>query len=300
MNCCRKNAIILIHGNKFCADHFINYYEKKFKKIIEKVKNKKIVLAISGGKDSMAMAYLFYKFYKTYDIYFELLFVDLGIKNYSEKCKEVVENFANSYNLKLNILNLKDELKTIDDIQKNRKKFKLKKPICSYCGLIKRYLINKFTYENNFDYAALGHNLDDELAFIFINSLSQDISQLFRRNKIIEKNEKFKLAGRIKPLYYSSEKENLVYCLVNNINFYNGECPYSFNSSQIKIKHLVNIFEDKNPSFKINFLKTFDKIKKIGIININDIKDNINNCNTCGFATTLDKCSYCRLKNLLK
>lgn len=296
MLCCKKQAIIKIHGNNFCKDHFINYYEKKFKKIIEKVKNNKILVAVSGGKDSSALAYLFNKFAKNYNINFELLFIDLGIENYSEKCRKVIENFSKDNNIKLNIIELKKELRTIDEINKNRKKFNLKKPICSYCGLIKRYLINKFAYENNFDYVALGHNLDDEVAFIFLNFLSQDINQIFRRDIIIEKNDKLKLIGRIKPLYYTSEKENIVYCLINNINFYHGECPYAFGSSQLKIKNLINKFEYVYSGFKINFLKTFDKIKKNKNIN----KENVNNCSICGFATTLNICSYCKFKKLIK
>ena len=309
MKCCKTNAVINVHGNKFCREHFIRYYERKVEKIIKKLRDKKVLAAVSGGKDSMALAFLLYKFSKEYSFNFELLFIDLGIHRYSEKSKKVIEKFVKEKGVKLNVIKAKDEILAIDDInelkQKPRKgkqksrqgpKQKLPKPICSYCGLIKRYLINKFAYENCFDLVVIGHNLDDEIAFIFMNMLNQNIEQLARIGIITETNKKLKLIGRIKPLYFCSEKENMTYCLINGIEFYNEECPYAINASQIKIKHLLNEFEKEKPGFKLNFLKSFLKLKE----NLKVKREAIKQCKICGYATTLDVCAFCRLKGMLR
>ena len=296
MRCCKTNPVIEVHGNKFCRKHFIKYYERKVEKLIKKLKGKKVIVAVSGGKDSMALAFLMNKFAKTYNINFELIFIDLGIKKYSDECKKVVNTFAKNYNIKLNIIKANKEIETIDEINKLRKKLKLVKPVCSYCGLIKRYLINKFAYENGFDFVVVGHNLDDELAFIFINMINQDLDQLARLSVITESNKKLKLIGRAKPLYFCSEKENIVYVLLNEINFYNGECPYAKNATQIKMKKLLDELEKEKPGFKINFLKSFLKIKE----NLKPRKEKIKLCKNCGFPTNLNICAFCKLKENLE
>lgn len=319
MKCCKIRTVIVVNGNKFCKEHFIKYYERKVEKVIKKIQleNKKILVAVSGGKDSMALAFLLNKFSKQYGFNMRLLFIDLGIHEYSKKSKEVVERFAKKHSIKLNIINAKKEIFSIDEVnelkeksikERRREKEKtrqiqkhprLPKPICSYCGLIKRYLINKFAYENGFDYVAIGHNLDDELAFLFMNMTNQNLEQLLRTNIVTETNKKLKLVGRIKPLYFCSEKEDMVYCLIKSIKFYNGECPHATNSTQIAFKHLINNLEQEKPGFKLNFLSTFLKLKQ-NLKQGQRYKQEVKQCKICGYATTLDVCAFCRFRNLLK
>ncbi len=334
-SCCKNNPVIVAHGNKFCRDHFIKYYERKVEKVLrtimkenkitENPNNTKVLVAVSGGKDSMALAYLMYKFSQKYDYKVELLYIDLGIGDYSKNSKKTIEEFSQAHNIKLNIIRASDEILSIEEIKdlkehtkisknKNRKDKKAKniirtkllvKPICSYCGLIKRYLINKFAYENNFDIVAIGHNLDDEITFAFINLLNQDIQQLLRTNVFIPSNKKLKLVARAKPLYFCTEKENLVYCLLNNIPFYNEECPFATNATQLKFKKLINKIEEEKPGFKMNFIKGILKMKKYLMENTplnyqqHEEQEEIHNCKVCGYATTSQVCAFCRLKRVI-
>jgi len=67
-------------------------------------KNDKILVAVSGGKDSSALAYALHLL--SYD--FEGLYIDLEIKDYSEICRESIKRLFDRIGKKLNIIKVSD------------------------------------------------------------------------------------------------------------------------------------------------------------------------------------------------
>ncbi len=281
---CKKKAVI--SSPKLCKEHFIKYYEKKFKERLEKLKirGKRILIAVSGGKDSSVLAYLLHKYKKEFQLDLMLFYIDLGIKEYSKKGLKAVKILSELINEPLQIYDLKAlHGYSIDDFHY--------KP-CSYCGVIKRYIINKFAFENGFDYIAIGHNLDDELFFIMNNLFNQDLHQLSRIGMKTETIKEYKLIGRIKPLYYFTEKENMLYAVLKKIPFDNTECPHAKNSTQLQFKQNFNFSREK----KLSLVKAFNKIKKY--LPKEEIKLNL--CEKCGYATTSKICKFCRIDEMMR
>ncbi|OYT37954.1 TIGR00269 family protein [Candidatus Pacearchaeota archaeon ex4484_31] len=296
MRCCKNKIIIEVNGNKFCKKHFISYYERKVEKIFRRyLQNKKVVVAVSGGKDSMTVAFLAKKFESILKS-LELLFVDVGIKGYSEKARSCVAEFAKENKMNLNVIKLEEFGFTIDELAKIKKRKKIKQPLCSICGLAKRYIINKFAYENSYDFIVTGHNLDDEVAFLFNNLSNQNVQQALRTDIALETRKELRLVGKVKPLYFLQEKENLMYAKLRKINFFEGRCPYSEKATQLKMKKAIEEVEKVRPGFKLNVIKSFLKVKKRLALE----KEKIRLCKVCGYATTSEICSFCRLKERLK
>jgi tRNA(Ile)-lysidine synthase TilS/MesJ len=51
------------------------------------------------------------------------------------------------------------------------------------CGTFKKYMLNKFAKDNNFDYVATGHNLDDESEAFMMNLFRSDYSRAKKQDQ---------------------------------------------------------------------------------------------------------------------
>lgn len=295
---CNKDAIIELraYNLRLCNEHFISFIESRVEKTIKKYKlfreEDKILVGVSGGKDSLNTSYILNKL--GYNV--EGLYIDLGIEGYSERSKEKVLNFTNKFNLKIHIYEVKKDFGMgITEIAKT-----LKRKPCSVCGVIKRYILNKFAYENGFSVLATGHNLDDEVATLFSNVLSWQEGYLARQNILLpEKNEK--LVKKVKPLALISERESAAYAILKGIDYIKEECPNAHGATSIFYKNIINQIERKAPSTKLRFYLEF--IRRGRKFFENALKENeeqLKPCEICGYPTTRKICQYCTIKEQIK
>ena len=146
-----------------CPDCFKEYYVNRIRRTVEEYKmfdsKAKVGVAVSGGKDSMALLHSLKNAFPAAQ--FVALHVDLGIKGYSQHCREKVEELAKMLDVELEIFSLKDELGfSIDDFKKTIYRRKM----CSACGTIKRHLFEVLAKRAETKILATGHNLDDVVA----------------------------------------------------------------------------------------------------------------------------------------
>ena len=287
-----KKAIVFLphHRLTLCKEHFIEWFERRVDRTVKEFKmfskKDKILVAVSGGKDSLALWNALTKL--GYDA--DGLYIDLGIGDYSESSKELALNFANRINRKLYVVSLKEKLYTIPEIDKLTDR-----PACSSCGVIKRYYMNKYAKEFGYSIIATGHNLDDEVAVLFGNTLQWDLKYLSRQYPVLMEENGF--VRKVKPLCKITEKESALYSVLNNIEYIEYECPFSEGASSIEYKILLNQLEEKHPGTKLKFYSDF--IKKIYPIfkeYQREDKKSLKKCKICGEPSYTDICSVCRLK----
>ncbi|HIP25363.1 MAG TPA: adenine nucleotide alpha hydrolase family protein [Archaeoglobus profundus] len=278
---CGRKAIANLRQYRIalCERCYPNFYLELVKRSIKKYKiikkNEKILACVSGGKDSIAMAFTLKKL--NYNI--EILYIDLGIGEYSIKSKKVVEELAETIDVNLHVVKLKDFGFTIDDV--NIKK------VCSVCGTAKRYLMNRFARLNGFDVIATGHTVEDIILFFIKNVLSGSIEWIA---KLIPRSESFneKLITRARPLFERSEKENMLLVLAINLPFLADECPHA---PQDIWKEIVYEIESKRPGFKSNFIRGLIKLAS----NIKIDKGwEVKYCKECGEVSNSELCAFCR------
>ena len=291
-----KAIIFLPHHNlSLCKDCFLAWYEKRLDETIKKMdmitKKDKIMVAVSGGKDSLALWYALTRLGYEADG----LYINLGIdeRNYSSTSGEKAEILSKRLNRPLYVIDVKKQFgKGIPDLNKLTKQ-----PACSICGLIKRYFINKVALENGYTCVATGHNLDDEVATLFSITLSWDIDSLIRQLPILPEKEGF--VRKVKPLIGFTEKENLLYCLLQKIDYIREECPLSTGVKTIFYKNLLNQVEQKSPGTKLRFYFNFQK--KLHPLLPGQIIPPLHSCSICGQPTTsYDICAFCRFKQRVK
>ena len=144
--CSEKPVIQLTNSPvQLCRSCFLRYFEKKTLKTIRKygLINYKdhIVVALSGGKDSLSLLHILKKIsVRKTDITLSALLIDEGIKDYRDKSIKDAKAFCKKQKIKLHIVSYKTEIKkTLDDL---KKQFQDTIP-CSMCGVLRRYLLNK-------------------------------------------------------------------------------------------------------------------------------------------------------------
>lgn len=286
----KNPAVIFLPAYRLplCKEHFINWLENRVKKTIEEFKMfgkyDKILVAVSGGKDSLSLWYILNKLGYNADG----LHINLGIEKYSNDSNSLVLKFSEKIKRKVFIIEVEKVFDRIENISKVSKR-----PLCSICGTIKRYYINKYAKEFGYNVVATAHNLDDEVAFLFGNTLEWNLNYLSRQYPVLEGGNGF--VKKVKPYCKITEKESALYAFFNKIEYIKYECPFSINSTSIKYKKFFSQIEEEFPGAKIRFYNNF--IKKI----YNKLKDEsskeiLRTCIKCGEPTINEICTICVLK----
>ena len=281
------------HNAAFCSPHFLEFFRKQVAEAVHRhhmfTRDEKIMVAVSGGKDSLALwDVLIEDGYQTAGLY-----LDLGIFDYSKESKAKCEAFAASRGLTLHIERVADAVGApIPVVQQATRR-----PTCSACGLSKRYLMNRAALQHGYPVVATGHNLDDEAATLFGSVMHWQTDALPRQSPALASTHP-KLVRRVKPLYRLSELETAAFAFLRGIDYIVEECPFAKGATSIAHKQVLDRLEEASPGSKHNFLfgflekarPAFEKIENVELLE----------CTSCGQVTTGAICAFCKLADLVK
>ncbi len=286
---CGKKAEIFIksHHIALCRSDFIEFFKRRVKKALSRwkmcSKDEKILVAVSGGKDSLTAWHVLLQLGYQADG----LFIDLGIGENSAKAKEKVISFAEKVGRKLILIDIKEHFAGmgIPDIVR-----RVKEPACKICGRIKRYFMEKAA--EGYDCIATGHNIDDETAFLLGNILHWKEEFLARQAPVLKEEWGFK--RKIKPLVLCSELETAAYAFFMGIDYYDEPCPLAEGATSIFYKKIMNEIENEMPGTKIRFYQGFQERRQLFQKEEEPLP--AKPCRICGYPTSAGICAVCRLK----
>jgi len=296
---CGHEAVLNMRRHKLalCATHYLEWFPQQVERTIGKYKmftrDDKVLVAVSGGKDSLAL----WDVLLNLDYHAEGLYIGLGIDGgfgYSdlslEKIKEFMTTRPGAVLHKVDIRQAYGESMSQVAARKHRGRGKP----CAVCGLIKRYVMNRVASESNFDVLATGHNLDDEVAVLLGNTLHWQTGYLARQAPVLEEVDG--LARKVKPLCRLYEREIAAYAIVKGIDYIYEECPHAVGSTTNRYKELLNRLELDSPGAKLQFYITFLKAKEQGFFQKATEQVILHACENCGQPTTAPGiCTFCRL-----
>ena len=276
---------------RLCRDHFIEFVERKVERAIREHRmigrGEKVVAAISGGKDSATLAGVLSRLKERLGFHLVLAHIDLGIPGYSDNSRRASQELASSLGLPLIVLSVEELLG--DGVPGLA--LRARRPTCSVCGIVKRYMLNALAVEAGADRVATGHNADDIAAYALKAFLTQNLDDL-RRQKPATPSVDRLAVSRIKPLYTVYERESYLYALLRGLPFYHEECPHArLTSLDFHLKELVNKLEARHPGIKLQLVK--------GLARNADRYPGEEwepvPCRHCGLISYGGECAFCRL-----
>jgi uncharacterized protein (TIGR00269 family) len=284
-------------GRKLNRKQFLSSFEKKVRKTIRTNrlidKKEKILIALSGGKDSATTAFLLKKIIRNKDITLEAIHIDVGIGDYSKECKKKVEILCKNYNIRLHQLSFKESfgysLCYIKDMLKHKK---INQKSCTTCGILKRYLLNKKAKELKATLIATGHNLDDEAQAIMMNIFKNTMPVMARLGPVSGVAKQKGFVTRIKPLYFCTEEEVKLYSKLMGFPVKYEKCPCREEAYRKEVADLLNEFEKRHKQTKYSIVRSLLEILPALKIKY---KGKVNYCGKCGEPASKDTCNTCNL-----
>jgi tRNA-5-methyluridine54 2-sulfurtransferase len=287
---CRGPALIDIrrHNANFCSDHFLKYCRDQVEKAVHEFDmlqpDDRVLVAVSGGKDSLAV----------WDLLHELgyaadgLYVGLGIGEYSETSGDYARRFAADRGLTLVEVDLREsygyDIPTASAVTR--------RVPCSACGMSKRHVFDKATLDGDYDVLVTGHNLDDEAAVLYGNVMRWQIDYLARQRPVLPSGSGF--PRKVKPLVRLTEREMAAYCVLRGIDYLVEECPMAAGNKHLQYKESLNATEQQSPGSKHDFYFSFLR-KAADRFDDDPSRETVGTCERCGGPAGSEICSFCRL-----
>ncbi|MGQ9782040.1 MAG: TIGR00269 family protein [Nitrososphaeria archaeon] len=283
-------------GEDLCGRCFKESVEEKVVKTISKFGmldyGDKVLLMISGGKDSLAMLRILNNVARAHASELVAATVDEGIEGYREDAIEIAMDACASLGIVHHVYSFKDIFGyTMDEIET----LKGGGSSCSICGVLRRRTIDIAAQKLDVHVVATAHNLDDIIQTFFINLLNNDIKRL-PWNLPVHCGTGLFDQKRIKPLAEIYEEELALYSYLNRERFQNVSCPYMHQGIRSEIRQMLNSLERKHPGIKYSLFKSATSVPKY----MHFPKMERRKCERCGYPTFSKKCSVCSILDSLK
>ena len=208
------------------------------------VKGKRLLLAVSGGIDSMVLAHLFQQLH--YD--FAIAHCNFQLRDKESDADEVfVKQWCEQ--LKIPVYIKKFDIKHTAEEQKTSIQVTARNLRYNWFSMLLE--------ENNFDYLLTAHQLDDSLETFIINlSRGTGLDGLIG---IPKQNDKI-----IRPLLLFSRQEIEDYAKENGVQWREDSSNSSDKYLRNRIRHdMVPILKELNPSFLKSFQNTLDNLQQV-------------------------------------
>lgn len=231
----------------------------KFVKAVKDYKlineNDRVMVCISGGKDSFLLAKCVQELQKHGGIPFDACYVCMN-PGYNEANK--IKIFENAKILNINLEMFDSDIFEVANSLNE-------KSTCYMCARMRRgHLYNK-AKELGCNKIALGHHFDDVIETTLLSMFyGSEVKTMLPKLH----SENFENIELIRPLYLVKENSILAWAKYNNLEFINCACKFTERvsssdepvSKRKEMKELIKYLRELNPDIDYNIFKSLDNI----------------------------------------
>jgi len=291
-------------GEKLCGKCFCKSIESRVRGTISKYEmlepRDKIVVAVSGGKDSVTLLHILTKIEKVFpEATLSAVTVDEGIKGYRDEALKVAAKNCRKLGVEHLVTSFKEMYGyQLDEIVKTiwEREEKGLTP-CSYCGVLRRRALNTVAREADVNKLATAHSLDDETQTMILNIIHGDAIRIARAKPVLTEIHP-KLIQRVKPLCEVPEKEIAFYAYLRKIEFQGIPCPYAQTALRNDVRTMLNRMEEKHAGTKFAIFRSIERIRPALEAMAEEAK--LKDCRICGEPTVGELCKPCQMLQELR
>lgn len=284
-------------GTNLCKICFVRSIEKKVKRAVRLNKmlerGDRVAVALSGGKDSSAALYILNQIVSQRpDMEIFAISIDEGIGPYRVKTIKKSAALCKKLGVKHHVYSFKKELGSpLPKLLKLNPRLNA----CTFCGVLRRDLLNRKARDLGATKLAFGFNLNDEAESVFLNFVFGNIDKFIRLGPILKSSKIKKFVPRIKPLREVPEEELFAYCDAVGIPYYSRKiCPVGKESVRKTIRKYLHEMEKKYPGTLFQIVKFADAIIPPLREHFQD-SSRIKYCSACGEPASSSICKACGL-----
>ena len=232
------------------------YWEKEIRSLVGKAIHRygliqegdRILVGVSGGKDSLSLLHLLHERSKRVPIHYELLpvYIDLG---FDSNRAEILKNFFRTTGLPYHM--------EFTDIGVRANSAENRENPCFLCSWERRKCLFHVAHRFKCNKIALGHHKDDIIETLLLNIFySAEISTMLPLQTLF-KGE----ITLIRPFALVEEKKIERFAREAGFPFGPGGCPSSGKTKRKEVKELIEALGKKNRRVKGNIFRALSNIK---------------------------------------
>lgn len=294
--CGRPSAVYLAYGKEhLCVRCFARLVEKRVRTTIRKHglirHHQRVGVCVSGGKDSATALHLMHRLYrKRSDLELVAITVDEGIAGYREHGIAACRENCARFDVPHHVFTFREAFGiTMDDVAKADDEL----GPCTYCGVLRRRLLNSAARELGVDVLVLGHNADDEAQSVLMNLLRGDDRRLTNMGPVPPRAANPAWVPRVRPLRALLERETTAYAVAKDLTMELGECPHVPRAFRVAVRDMLKDLEHQYPGTTHTVVRTSDRL--VARLRENDDRPPATACSSCGEPSSGDPCMVCSL-----
>jgi uncharacterized protein (TIGR00269 family) len=299
---CGRNEAVFgrsYSGENLCGRCFCRTVEDRVRKTVSKYEmlgpRDRIMVAVSGGKDSVTLLHILSKIEKAFpDVALCAGTVDEGIHDYRDEALRIAEANCRKLGVEHVVTSFKElfgyGLDEIVELTRRERESGLTP--CSYCGVLRRKALNMLAREAGVDKLVIAHSLDDEAQTMLLNVVHGDPLRIVRSKPVLDVIHP-RFVQRVKPLCMVPEREVAFYAYLKGIKFQSIPCPYAQAALRNDIRTMLNRMEHKHAGTLFTVFNSVERIRPALEASAGEVK--LQDCRLCGEPTVGELCRACQL-----